>query len=365
VVTRRAILAAAAASAGCGRRKGRRFNGYAFIANEAGRSVAAIDLADFVVVKRIALPGEPSDITSAGTRVFILVPPDGSVTELDALTGAVKKVARVARKGFAMRLTPDGEALWIACVDPPSLVRVDLASMSVRSRLRLDAPPRAFDLARNATHAAVIADGVSVMDLANGAKHSLKVAADPRLVRFRFDWEPRQILVGDASERAIVVADLKTGRPVVRLPLPVEPVHTCVTRDGGQLFVSGPGMDAVVVVFPFTTEIGETLLAGNAPGAMAISAAPEYLFVANPTEGRITILDIVSRKLVGIVSVGQEPGSILFTPDRQYALVLNRKSGDVAVIRMDLIRGQRNKTAPLFTMIPVGSRPVGGTIVTA
>jgi DNA-binding beta-propeller fold protein YncE len=118
-------------------------------------------------------------------------------------------------------------------------------------------------------------------------------------------------------------------------------------------------------VFPFTTEIGETLLAGNAPGAMAISAAPEYLFVANPTEGRITILDIVSRKLVGIVSVGQEPGSILFTPDRQYALVLNRKSGDVAVIRMDLIRGQRNKTAPLFTMIPVGSRPVGGTIVTA
>jgi len=277
----------------------------------------------------------------------------------------VKKVVRVAHRAYAMRLTPDGEALWIACADPPSLVRMDLASMSVRPRLRLDAPPRAFDLARNATHAAVITDRVSVVDLAKGVKHSLKITPDPRLVRFRFDWEPRQLLIGDASERTIVVADLKTGRPVVRLPLPVEPVHTCVTRDGGQLFVSGPGMDAVAVVFPFSTEIGETLLAGKAPGAMAISAAPEYLFVANPTEGGITILDIASRKLVGLVSVGQEPGSILFTPDRQYALVLNRKSGDVAIIRMDLIRGQRNKAAPLFTMIPVGLRPVGGTIVTA
>ena len=78
---------------------------------------------------------------------------------------------------------------------------------------------------------------------------------------------------------------------------------------------------------------------------MAISSAPEYLFLSNPTEGGVTILDIASRKLVGIVSVGQEPGPILFTPDRQYALVLNRQSGDVAVIRMDLIRGQRSKAA--------------------
>jgi DNA-binding beta-propeller fold protein YncE len=124
-------------------------------------------------------------------------------------------------------------------------------------------------------------------------------------------------------------------------------------------------MDAVVVVFPFTTEVGETLLAGKSPGAMAVSTQPEYLFVANPAENGVTILDVNSRKLVGIASVGQEPGAILFTPDSHYVLVLNRKSGDVAVIRMELIRGQRNKTAPLFTMIPVGSRPVSGTIVAA
>jgi hypothetical protein len=358
-------MIAATAAASCGRRKGPRFNGYAFIANEAGQSVAAIDLADFAVSKRIALPAAPAEITSAGTRVFVLAPLAGSVVEFDALTGAIKKVLRIARTAFSMRLAPDGAGLWIACADPPSLVRASLDSMSVTSRLRLHAPPRAFDLARNGTHAAVIAAGISIVDLKNGKQHAFDVTPTPSLLRFRFDWEPRQILVGDASERTIVIADLHAGQPLARLPLPIEPAHTCVTRDGGQLFVSGPGMDAVVVVFPFTTEVGETLLAGKSPGAMAVSTQPEYLFVANPAENGVTILDVNSRKLVGIASVGQEPGAILFTPDSHYVLVLNRKSGDVAVIRMELIRGQRNKTAPLFTMIPVGSRPVSGTIVAA
>jgi hypothetical protein len=48
-------------------------------------------------------------------------------------------------------------------------------------------------------------------------------------------------------------------------------------------------------------------------------------------------------------------------------LVLNEQSGDVAVIRLLNIRdadlnSRRSRTAPLFTMIPVGSRPVSAAI---
>ena len=361
--TRRALLTSAAALAGCGRHKGRRFNGSAFIANEAAHSVAVIDMADFVLAKRIGLPGAPAEVTSAGPRVFVLVPEAGSVVEIDAATATIKRTVRVSREAFSMRLTPDGAALWVASADPPELARLNLETMRIGRRVRLSAPPLGLDLSRNATHAAVIAGGVSVIDLESGATHPVSATGNPRLLRFRYDWEPRQLLICDGAERYVAIVDLKTGRIMVRLPLPLEPAHMCVTADGGQCFVSGPGMDAVAVVFPFRTQIGETLLAGRAPGAMGISETPQYLFVANPTEGGVTILDIESRKLAGLVSVGQDPGSILFTPDNGYALVLNRQSGDVAVIRMELIRGQRSKSAPLFTMIPVGSRPVSGVVV--
>jgi YVTN family beta-propeller protein len=361
--TRRRLLLGAGALAGCGHRKGHRFNGYAFVANHAGNSVAVLDLSDFKLAQQIQLPASPAEVTAAGSRVFVLAPAAGSVYELEAEPPRIKRHARVARTALSMRMTPDGKSLWIAASDPPELVRVDLDSLTIAQRVRLPGPPRDFDLSRNATHAATIDTRVSVANLNSGKVYRFGFSEAPQLVRFRFDWEPAHLIVGEGSTRTVVIAEMKSGRALARLPLPLEPAQFCMKGDGGELFVSGPGMDAVVAIFPFTTEIGETLLAGRAPGPMAISAQPEYLFVANPASGDVTILDIQTRKLAGVVTVGQEPGTILFTPDHHYALVLNRESGDVAVIRMDLIRGSRSKTAPLFTMIPVGRRPVAGAVV--
>jgi DNA-binding beta-propeller fold protein YncE len=130
-------------------------------------------------------------------------------------------------------------------------------------------------------------------------------------------------------------------------------------------------MDAVVVVYPYSTEIAETMLAGHAPGAMVAAdvGSSSFLLVANPQTNSVTVLDYdnTGRKLVAVVSVGQEPGTIVITPDQQYALVLNQKSGDLAVIRIYALTNQnpsnRYKPTALFTMIPVGERPVSAAVV--
>jgi hypothetical protein len=67
------------------------------------------------------------------------------------------------------------------------------------------------------------------------------------------------------------------------------------------------------------------------------------------------------------IAVGQEPEDVIVTPDNQWALVLNRGSGDMAVIRIPAINAWGNlnvraRTAPLFTMIPVGLRPVSAAV---
>ena len=66
--------------------------------------------------------------------------------------------------------------------------------------------------------------------------------------------------------------------------------------------------------------------------------------------------------MVGAVPVGKEPAFVTITPDGQYALVLNRASGDMGVIRVKAVVRNRGKSAPLFTMIPVGSRPVAAAV---
>ena len=92
-------------------------------------------------------------------------------------------------------------------------------------------------------------------------------------------------------DRSLNIFDFATGKTVVRLPLPMEPRHFCVSSDGGELFLSGDGMDAVVIVFPYSTEIWQTVLAGRAPGVLALTESPSLLLVANPETNSLTVLD--------------------------------------------------------------------------
>jgi DNA-binding beta-propeller fold protein YncE len=95
---------------------------------------------------------------------------------------------------------------------------------------------------------------------------------------------------------------------------------------------------------------------------MACSENPRYLFVSNPSAGSLTVYDIDTQKVVAVIGVGVEPGVIVITPDQHYALVLNQGSSDIAVIRIAAIKAGRARRAPLFTMVPVGGRPVAALV---
>jgi len=101
---------------------------------------------------------------------------------------------------------------------------------------------------------------------------------------------------------------------------------------------------------------------------MAASTSPAYLFVANSKSANVSILDIETSNVLAVTPVGSEPSCIVITPDDQYALVLNQASGDMAVIRIPNVtraasEQRRWKKGPLFTLIPVGSKPVSAAVV--
>ena len=189
-------------------------------------------------------------------------------------------------------------------------------------------------------------------------------------VRFRADG--KLLLAANCREQMLTGLDVPGLETVVDLPLAMQPQNLCFNSDGGQLFVTGTGMDGVAIAFPYVPlEVEQTVLAGRDPGAMACSENPAYFFVASASGSDVCILDIDTRKMIGLVEVGQQPSFIAVTPDSQYALVLNERSGDMAVIRIAPIQANtadaakmRGKAgASLFTMLPVGSRPVQAVIV--
>ncbi len=367
--SRRALFLASAASWGCRARKATGYPGYCFVANQEGRSLAVVDLQTFRSWPAVALEEAPAAVLAhpRQAKVFALAPETGTVSEVEVAKLAVSRRARAGNQAISMRLAPAGDALWVLYREPAALVEFPLDTLKPRRRIRLPVAPDDFDLSSGgrAAIAARSSGAVVIVSLAQSAvERTVAAGIDPHIIRFQ--QKGAQIVAGSRSGRSLAMIDVSTGKVLVRLPIPIEPDHFCFSEDEGQLFVSGAGHDAIVIAYPYQTEIGGTFLAGRAPAGMA--TLDPYLFVANPETNSVTVLDTTTYKLTAVVQVGQEPREILITPDRQYALVLNQKSGDLAVIRVAALTARdfarRYKSAPLFTLIPVGRKPVSAAVVT-
>ncbi len=360
------LTPAAAFAAGisaCGRRQSNPgFRGYAFVANEEGQAIAAVDLETMAVARHIALESSPTVVLCASQRpsVYALSPGAGMVHEISVDRLALSRKLRVGQVAVGMRLSSDERRLYVLAKDPKALVEVNLETFQVESRITLPEEPVDLALAPDGKTAAIsFHTHVRLVDLADRKLRESAGQGDFGALRYISD--STTLIAADRAQKRLSLYQVSSSQLISHLPLPVRPDHLCFNADGGQLFVTGEGMDGVVIVFPYhTPEVAESVLAGHAPGHMA--ASQQYLFVASPTSGDVSILEINSRKVIAVVSTGSDPGFVIVTPDDQYTLVLNRKSGDVAVLRVNTITKKRDRRAAVLTVIPVGSRPVSAAV---
>lgn len=352
---------------GCRRKKATGFPGYALVATSGDNSLAAIDLDSFQLAKTIPLQAPPTAVVPSRRSgwSYVLTPSNGTVSVIDA---RLRPVAcnRIADQLSEMRLVPDGNRLVAISADSRQLFELDPVSLAVRAKHNLEGKPTDLDISNGDIVAIASRDSgtVELIDLASGSRH--KTHIDGELGELRFRGDGKLLLVANIRDRSLAVVNVPALERVADLQLAMAPENLCFKPDGGQLFVSGKGMDAIAIVFPYDTlEVEQTVLAGRDPGVMACSDTPGYLFVGNASGSDVSILEVDTRKAVGAVQVGQRPGFIAITPDNQYALVLDRESGDMAVIRIPAIRRNSSHTgAALFTMLPVGSDPVHAAVVT-
>lgn len=360
MISRRSILAIPFAAA-CSRGTSG-YRGYAFVANEDGQAIAAVDLQALAVVRHIALDGAPAQVAASWTRpsIYALTPANGSVHEIESDRLAFKRKLAAVSSALSMRLDPGGRAMYLLASDPRALVRIGLDSLRIEWSLPLPELPSDFDVAKDGETGAIsFPSGVRLIDLEARKLGRPIGEGDYGAVRFRNDG--LALIAADRGSRRLSIYDTGSEQLITHLPLALRPDHLCFKPDGGQLFVTGDGLDGVVIVYPYhTPEVAETVLAGHAPGAMA--ATDTYVFIVSPQSGDVSIMTIDPPKVLAVVSVGSDPGFVTITPDEQYALVLNRKSGDVAVLRAAEIQPHPQRPAALLTMIPVGSRPVSAAI---
>src|SRR6267378_3108770 len=158
VLTRRQLIQASlgaglASALGCRRRKASGFSGYAFVANQEGNSVAAVDLEVFAVARHIHLDASPTQVLEGRMAAWALTPETGSIHEIRADTLTFSRKVRMAATAASALLAPDNKAIYVLCRDPRKLVKLEVPSL----KTVWEAP-----LAGDAAHFAVAPDGATI-----------------------------------------------------------------------------------------------------------------------------------------------------------------------------------------------------------
>lgn len=368
-------------SGACARRKGTGFAGYALIANAGDHSVAVVDLTAFQLVRTLPLGAAASHVLSEPSgQSFVLTPSTGSVHVVDS-DFRVVKTQRLSDDIASICLSSDGNSLLAIAPQKRELIVASAKSLKILAKHKLSAEPAALSVppAPKPGEGAkppyvAIASGehgiVELIDYKTGQRSRCDFAGQIGTVRFRADGE--RLLVANLHDRCISALTTPGLQIIADLPLAMSPENLCFNADQGQLFVSGDGMDAIAIIFPYNPlDVDQTVLAGRDPGVMACSENPPYLFVGSESGSDVCILNIDSRKMIGIVDTGERPSYIAVTPDSQYALILSESAGTMAVIHVQAVEAnvgdpgkKRNKAiAGLFTLIQVGDRPVSAAVV--
>src|SRR5258708_22715110 len=123
VLTRRQLIQASlgaglASALGCRRRKASGFSGYAFVANQEGNSVAAVDLEVFAVARHIHIDASPTQVLAGRMAAGALTPHTGSIHEIRADTLTFSRKARVGGVAAAALLSPRTPARFRLCPPP-------------------------------------------------------------------------------------------------------------------------------------------------------------------------------------------------------------------------------------------------------
>jgi YVTN family beta-propeller protein len=361
-ITRRALLAGSLLSA-CARKRGPRYQGWLFVSSATEKSIAVADLAAFHRVTSVPLPCTADKLFQHGRKVFAICRDAAAIVQLDVATMRFDARIALPAKPIGVRLLGNSPEAIILADHPPMLLRVDLNARRVTARANLAASPADFDV--NEKQAAVTlpsANAIVRVSLPQMSTASTAVDVACSTVRFRRDG--LAILAGAPSARQIVSIDAESGKLLTRLSLPLAPTRFCFNGNGGQMFVTGSGEDALAIVSPFQNEVESTILAGRTPGAMAVSEQRNALFVTNRDSGDLTIVDIDTRGVAASVHVGENPGDVLLTPDGEYALVMDQHSGNVSVVRLaTVLDGKKKEVKPLFTVFPTAANAHSALIV--
>ncbi len=306
-----------------------------WVANTEDNTVQAFDPATgAAVVPAIAVGRSPLGLAYDGRLVWVSNGDDDAVQAIDPATRQVVETLAVGDRPYALAF--DGRKLWVANWSDSTLQTIDPVSRQVEAgSLRVGSRPVAllFDGTRlwtanqndRAAHVSVI--DVDARQVLNSGQ-PITVGLNP--VALAYNPDSQQLWVSVQSEDAIRPVDPVTLRVGAQVKVGRLPYGLAYAQ--GRLWVANNGNNAVQVVDPRLGDLSDTLAVGEAPRALLVEPARQFLWITYQNAKTIQPLDLVSGRLGTRYPVGTEPRALAYDGTRLW--IVNGGDGTVQSINL-------------------------------
>jgi len=261
---------------------------------------------------------------------------------------------KVGKNPHQISFSADAKTAYVAAAGSDRVTRVDVATRTVIGHLSTPGVPLGVIPLEDGKSLAVTrfqGDTVMRYRLADGRPQGqLTTGGGPSLIQGPFTGNRYLISAEKANKLWLFNAtsfamdgEYDTGK---------RPFPAAATSDGKRAFVPNYDDGSVTVIDLLSHRVVATVAVGKHPSGGAVLPGDALYAVAVRGENRIALMDTASATLVGEVrqGIGQSPFSVVLATDGKRAFVNNTASNDVSVIDLT----QRK----VITRIGVGETPI-------
>src|SRR5262249_31009284 len=150
----------------------------------------------------------------------------------------------VGAAALAMAMSPDEQSMYVLLREPKALAAVDLDSLKVTWRVLLPEAPAALAVSPDGKNIALSSTAsVRMIDVNNRQPSAPMSEGDFGAVQFVA--EGKNLAAANLGDRRLSIYDTASQKLLTHLPVVLRPDRFCLSRDNGQLFITGDGLDAV------------------------------------------------------------------------------------------------------------------------
>ena len=248
-------------------------------AQEAGKTLTVIDVPGKKVVRTIDL-GEyrrPHGIVflPGDSMVAVTSETNRAVVTVDVRRGTVMRVAKTDQQGSHMvGVTADGRRGYTGDIGSNTVTELDMVSGAVLRRFDVPAQPEAIN---------VTADG-------------------------------REVWVGSNATGKVSAIDLATGKVTTAAEGLSWPYRVLFSPDLATVMLPDyRGNTLRFVDRASKRELGRLTWPGAGPQGVTLGKDGRHLFVSLSAEGRVAIVDVAKREVIGHVGAGETPDGVAWT----------------------------------------------------